>query len=49
MYTPLYPIPAKKITLNYANRSYRTGEEFIQSITLEVTATLPSGIQLIKT
>ena len=41
--------PAQKITLNYANRSLLPGEELIQQLTLEVTATLPSGIKMIKT
>ena len=46
---PYVPPPAQKITLNYANRSFLLGEEMIQQLILEVTATLPSGIKMIKT
>ena len=46
---PYSPPPSQRITLIYNNRSFLPGEEIIQYITLEVTATLPSGIKLIKT
>ena len=46
---PYTPPPAQRIALNYANRSFLLGEEQIQQITLELTATLSNGARLIKT